>query len=169
MISFQHDILPLKNIIFRTALRIVLNKDEAEDIVQDTLVKLWQTRETLGNVNSLEALAVTMARNLALDRKGKMDNRVMSLKPEKHDFMDSAATSPDSQLMAYEATTFVQDTINGLPEKQRTIIQLRDIEGKSYKEIAAVLNITESDVKVTLFRARSTLKEKILKKKSLYL
>ena len=71
--------------------------------------------------------------------------------------------------MAYEATTFVQDTINGLPEKQRTIIQLRDIEGKSYKEIAAVLNITESDVKVTLFRARSTLKEKILKKKSLYL
>ena len=83
--------------------------------------------------------------------------------------MDSAATSPDSQLMAYEATTFVQDTINGLPEKQRTIIQLRDIEGKSYKEIAAVLNITESDVKVTLFRARSTLKEKILKKKSLYL
>ena len=77
MISFQHDILPLKNIIFRTALRIVLNKDEAEDIVQDTLVKLWQTRETLGNVNSLEALAVTMARNLALDRKGKMDNRVM--------------------------------------------------------------------------------------------
>ena len=169
MISFQHDILPLKNIIFRTALRIVLNKDEAEDIVQDTLVKLWQTRETLGNVNSLEALAVTMARNLALDRKGKMDNREMSLEPEKNDFMESAETAPDSRLMAYEATTFVQDTINGLPEKQRTIIQLRDIEGKSYKEIAAVLNITESDVKVTLFRARSTLKEKILKKKSLYL
>ena len=64
---------------------------------------------------------------------------------------------------------FIADTINALPEKQRTILQMRDIEGKSYKEIAEVLSITESDVKVSLFRARNELKEKIIEKKQLFL
>ncbi len=169
MVSFQHDILPLKNLIFRTALRIVLNRDEAEDIVQDTLVKLWQQRNALDSISSLEAYAITIARNMSLDRKEKLDNRFLSLDSYAHDCLDSPSSSPDSHILSHEATTFVQDTINALPEKQRTVLQLRDIEGKNYKEIASVLNITESDVKVTLFRARSALKEKILKKKSLYL
>ncbi|MBR6202970.1 MAG: sigma-70 family RNA polymerase sigma factor, partial [Bacteroidaceae bacterium] len=72
-------------------------------------------------------------------------------------------------LMHQETTSFIADIINALPEKQRTVLQLRDIEGKSYKEIANVLSISESDVKVTLFRARNEMKEKILQKKSLFL
>ena len=76
--DFKHDILPLKNIIFRTALRIILNREEAEDIVQDTLLKLWEKREELGRVENLEAFALTMARNLAIDRKEKMDNQHVS-------------------------------------------------------------------------------------------
>ena len=167
--DFKHDILPLKNIIFRTALRIILNREEAEDIVQDTLMKLWERRDELQKVENLEAFALTMARNLAIDRKEKMDNQHVSFDDEVHDRMDEGLGGTDSSLMHQETTSFIADIINALPEKQRTVLQLRDIEGKSYKEIANVLSISESDVKVTLFRARNEMKEKILQKKSLFL
>lgn len=167
--DFKHDILPLKNIIFRTALRIVLNREEAEDIVQDTLVKLWERREELEKVENLEAFALTMARNLSIDRKEKLENQNISFDDEVHDLPDEGPSGSDSQIMREETRGFIANIINALPEKQRTILQLRDIEGKSYKEIADTLSISESDVKVTLFRARNELKEKILQKKSLFL
>ncbi len=167
--DFKHDILPLKDIIFRTALRIVLNRDEAQDIVQDTLLKLWQKRGELSQVDNMQAFAVASARNLAIDRKEKMANKTVSLDAAEHDCSDGAQAAPDAGMMKRETHSFMEDSINSLSEKQRTVIQLRDIEEKSYKEIAQVLNISESDVKVTLFRARAALKEKILKKKSLFL
>lgn len=167
--DFKHDILPLKNIIFRTALRIVLNREEAEDIVQDTLMKLWERRDELEKVENLESFALTAARNLAIDRKEKMENQNVSFDDEKHDRPDEGQSNSDSQLVRKETHGFIANIINALPEKQRTILQLRDIEGKSYKEIATVLSITESDVKVSLFRARGEIKERILQKKSLFL
>ncbi|MDE5550967.1 MAG: sigma-70 family RNA polymerase sigma factor, partial [Bacteroidaceae bacterium] len=72
-------------------------------------------------------------------------------------------------IVQQETHHFITGIIHSLPEKQRTILQLRDIEGKNYKEIANLLSITESDVKVSLFRARSELKTRILQKKSLFL
>ena len=166
--DFKHDILPLKNIIFRVALRIVLNREEAEDIVQDTLLKLWERREELEKVDNMESFALTVARHLALDRKERMDNQLVSLDEEVHDQPEGQGGT-DAPLMHRETQGFIADIINALPEKQRTILQMRDIEGKNYKEIATTLSISESDVKVTLFRARNSLKEKILQKKSLFL
>lgn len=161
--DFSRDILPLKNIIFRTALRITLNREEAEDIVQDCLVKIWRQMQNGEKINNLESYALTIARNLALDRKALSHNRVISLDEDAHDRVDAYQSAPDQQLIEGESASLIESIVNRLPEKQRTIMQLRDIEGKSYKEIASILNISESDVKVTLFRARKQVREDYLK------
>ena len=67
-ISFQNDVLPLKNKLFRLALRITLNREEAEDVVQDTLIKVWNARDRWQELDSIEAYSLTIARNLSLDR-----------------------------------------------------------------------------------------------------
>lgn len=163
ILDFKQDILPLKNLIFRTALRITLNREEAEDIVQDCLIKIWKQLQEGATIQNLESYALTMSRNLALDRKSLARNNVISLVEEVHDHEDEHQLAPDERLIKSESTSRIEQIVNSLPEKQRTIMQLRDIEGKSYKEIADILNISESDVKVTLFRARKQVKDTYLK------
>jgi len=161
-LDFKHDILPLKDIIFRTALRITMNREESEDIVQDVLLKLWQQRDDLESVKNLEAFALTAARNLAFDHKARLEMKNVSLIEETHDTEDVWQVSAHDSMVRNEQYSQINLAISSLPEKQRTIIHLRDIEGKSYKEIADIMNISESDVKVNLFRARGSLKEKII-------
>jgi len=161
--DFQRDILPLKNIIYRTALRITLNREEAEDIVQDCLVKIWKQTQEGMVIQNLESYAITMSRNLSLDRKQLAQNRVISLVEETHDTIDVHQAAPDQQLINSESISLIEQIVNRLPEKQRTVMHLRDVENKTYKEIADILSISESDVKVTLFRARKQVKEEYLK------
>ena len=123
-VSFRNDVLPLKNELFRLALRITLNKAEAEDVVQETMVKVWNRRDSWGEIDSIEAFCIAVCRNLALDKAKRMDNNNR--------------------------------------EKQRTVMQLRDIEGKSYKDIAAALAISQEQVKVSLYRARQAVKQKFI-------
>lgn len=158
-ISFRNDILPLKDKIFRLALRITLDRAEAEDIVQDTLIRVWNKRDEWANVDSAEAYCLTIARNLAIDRSQKMEARSVELTSETQEMPD--ALTPEKELERDEQLRLVHRLINRLPEKQRTIIQLRDIEGKSYKEIADILEISEEQVKVNLFRARQHIKSKM--------
>lgn len=158
--NFTHDILPLRDRLFRLSLRITLNREEAEDVVQDVMLRLWQKRDELTDVANLETYAMTMARNLALDRKALSVNRSVSLSEELHD-SPTIADSPDVRLIHSETANRLSAAIDSLPEKQRSVLQLRDIEGRSYAEIATVLSLSESDVKVTLFRARNKLKEQL--------
>ena len=74
-ISFQNDILPLKNELFRMALRITMNREEAEDVVQETMMKVWRRREEWGQIDSMEAFCLTICRNLSLDKLRRMDNQ----------------------------------------------------------------------------------------------
>ena len=74
IIDFRHELLPLKDKMFRLALRITLNRAEAEDVTQDILLRVWEQRESLGELRSLEAYVLTAVRNLALDRVAKTDN-----------------------------------------------------------------------------------------------
>lgn len=162
-ISFRTDVLPLKNELFRLALSITLNKADAEDVVQETMLKVWNRREQWDAIESIEAFCMTICRNVALDRQKRMENRNASLEDVGHEAPDhSYSANPEEQAVQRDRVERVRRLMDLLPEKQRTCMQLRDIEGKSYKEIAAVMDITEQQVKVNIFRARQTIKQKYL-------
>ena len=153
-----NDILPLKDKLFRLALRITLNRAEAEDIVQDTLIRVWNKRDEWQTLESVEAYCLTVTRNLAIDRSQRKEAQNMELTPETQELTDGV--TPDRQMERDEQLHLIHRLVNELPEKQRTIFQLRDIEGKSYKEIAEIMGLTEEQVKVNLFRARQRIRLK---------
>ena len=161
-VSFRNDVLPLKNELFRLALRITLNRAEAEDIVQDTLIKVWNRRYECENIDSIEAFSLTVCRNLSLDRIKKKENNNDSLEDVKV-AEPLASSNPQDRMIEEDKISLVKQIVDALPEKQRSCMQLRDFEGKSYKEIAEILEISEEQVKVNIFRARQTVKQKYLK------
>jgi len=160
-ISFRHDVLPLKNELYRLALRITLNPAEAEDVVQETMIKVWSRREQWDNIESIEAFCLTVCRNISLDKMRKMGNQSQSLDEGEHDTPDQSYTSnPEEQAMQQDRISLIRRLIDNLPEKQRSAMQLRDFEGKSYKEIGQIMNISEEQVKINIFRARQTIRQK---------
>lgn len=152
--------MPLKDKLFRLALRITFDRAEAEDVVQDTMIRVWNKREEWTQFGSIEAYCLTVAKNLAIDRSQKKEAQNVELAPEMEE--ESEASGPYDQLINKERMSIIHRLINELPEKQRLIMQLRDIEGESYKEIAKILNLTEEQVKVNLFRARQKVKQRYL-------
>lgn len=158
-ISFRNDILPLKDKLYRLAMRITLNERDAEDIMQDTLIKVWNRRERWDELESIEAFSLTVCRNLALDsikRKGHGNPSIEDTHAEKPDL----TANPYEEMLQNDRVQLVRDIINALPEKQKTSMQLREFEGKSYREIAQIMEITEEQVKINIFRARQTIKQK---------
>ena len=162
MIDIQRDILPLKNILYRLALRITLNSQEAEDVVQDVIIKMWKMGERLNDVENLESYALRLTRNLSIDRQRMKVNQVESF-DELEDFHGGISNSIESRLEQQERIDSIRDIMMQMPEKQRSVMQLRDFEGKSYKEIAIALEISEDQVKVNIFRARQFVKSRIAK------
>ena len=162
-ISFQSDILPLKNELYRMALRITMNAADAEDVVQETMMKVWNRRDQWDQIESIEAFCLTICRNVSLDKVRRMDNQTQSLDAAYDPKDQGVASNPEEQAIQSDRVRLVRQMINQLPEKQRSCMQLRDMEGKSYKDIATVLDITEEQVKVNIFRARQTIREKFKK------
>lgn len=162
-ISFQNDILPLKNELYRLALRITLDHAEAEDVVQETMIKVWNRREQWDQLESIEAFCLSICRNLAIDKTRRMGRQSESLDEEAHQAADdSYISNPEEHTMHEDRLQLIRQLIDCLPEKQRTVMQLRETEGKSYKDIAEVMNITEEQVKISLFRARQTIKQRYI-------
>ena len=160
--SFRNDVLPLKNELFRLALRITLNRAEAEDVVQETMIKVWNRRDKWEEIESIEAFCLTICRNIAIDKTKKAENQNQSL-ADNHDVPDSSYSSnPEEQAEQRDRVALIRRLIGELPEKQRSIMQLRDVEGKSYKDIAKILAISEEQVKINIFRARQTIKQKFI-------
>lgn len=163
---FRTEILPLKDKFFRLALRITLDRAEAEDITQETLIRMWEQRDGWNEIQSLEAWGLTICRNFALDhirkRQLQVEREQEILTPSLHHSVTSSLLSsppPDEQLDQKQRVEAVLQLIDQLPEVQRTVIQLRDIEGMRYDEIAQATGLSETQVKVYLHRARKRIRE----------
>ena len=150
--------MPLKDKLYRMALRITFDTAEAEDIVQDTLIKVWDKREEWPQLASIEAYCMTICSNLSLDRREKKEAQHIALDENLHNRPD--VSTPYDKMAASDSIRILGELLKGLPQTQQDIVQLREIEGKSYKEIATVLNLSEEQVKVYLFRARQRIKQR---------
>ena len=147
--------------MYRLALRITLNSQEAEDVVQDVIIKLWKMGESLNDIENLEAYSLRMTRNLALDRQRMKVNQNESLDEGVHEHIVSSQPSADTLLERQERIESIRTLMNSLPEKQRIAMQLRDFEGKSYKEISDIMEVSEDQVKICIYRARQYIKSKL--------
>lgn len=155
--TFKKNILPLKDKLFRLALSITGNKQDAEDVVQDVLLNIWNKKEHWDKIDKWEAYCIRSIRNAALDKLELTDNRLNSI-TEGYDPIENVADI-HTILEQEEQIALLDKLIQSLPEKQRTVFQLREVEEMSYKEIAYAMNISEDQVKVNLFRSRQRLKE----------
>ena len=158
--EFMQLINPFKDKVFRMAKRLLVSTEEAEDATQEVIVKLWNKNESLGDYNSVEALAMTMTKNYCLDQlKSK---RASNLKIVHSNFTDREAPL-QKQVEDADTWNWVEKIIGYLPEQQKLIVQMRDIEQYDYDEIAKILEMNETAVRVALSRARKTIRESMLK------
>lgn len=160
--SFKENILPLNRKLLGFANRFMQDMDEAKDIVQDIYIKLWKMREELDKYNSVEALAMRMTRNLCLDKiKLKKTVKINGIIKEDSEEKNIANEKQEEIKIAVTRAKYV---INKLDEPQKTIMQLRDIEGYDYEEIAQILNMNINTIRVSLSRARKKVREILLTK-----
>ena len=156
--EFKIQVIPLKNKLFRFAKRFLDNTEEAEDIVQEVFIRLWNRREKLDEYRSVEALAMITTRNMCLDKlktKKYTTERLENIRDEVEETLNE--TKNDLS----EVIQKIHRIIQTLPDQQRTIIQLRDIEGYDYEEIAGILGMNENAIRVNLSRARKKIRELI--------
>jgi RNA polymerase sigma-70 factor, ECF subfamily len=159
--QFNAQIMPLRDKLYRLALRITGSGATAEDIVQDVFEKIWRKKDDdqLAQTINWEAMSMTMTRNKSLDQTRSKRHQVMSVMPDTFDAPDTTET--DQDMIYTEQTTNVAALVMQLPEKQRTVLHLREVEDMSYDDIADALQISLDDVKVNLHRARKYLRERL--------
>ena len=151
---------PFKDKVFRLAKRLLISTEEAEDATQEVMVKLWTKNETLSELRSMEAMAMTMTKNYCLDQlKSKLAGNLTLV---HNNYSDNQA-SLQQKIEDIDSLSWVEKIINDLPEQQKLIIQMRDIDQYEFEDIAKILVISEATIRVALSRARKTIRE-IIKK-----
>ncbi|MBN2638901.1 MAG: RNA polymerase sigma factor [Bacteroidales bacterium] len=158
--EFKNRFLPLKNKIFRLSLRMLQNREEAEDVIQEAFLKLWKMNDQLEKYQNPEGLLMTMTRNLCIDKIKSKKNKAVSLVDE---WYKGAGYNPHHQSELRDLLGRVMQVMDMLPEHQRTIIQLRDVEQYSFDEIAEITGHDNNYLRVNLSRARKKIKETIEK------
>lgn len=158
--EFINIISPFKDKVFRLSRRLLVSTEEAEDATQEVLVKLWNNKEKLGSYGSVEAMAMTMAKNFCLDRlKSK---QAAEMRIVHHNYTDREA-GLQQQAEDRDSWEWAEKIMKNLPEQQKLIMQMRDIEQYEFDEIARVMDMNETAVRVALSRARKTLREELTK------
>jgi len=147
--------------LYSFALRMLQNREESEDVVQEIFVKLWRMRTEMGTIRNSEAFAMKMTKNLCIDKLKKKRN--LSLDDDTMQHEGTSDSDPLKEVQMNDAIARVNQIVNDLPDQQRMIIQLRDIEGYTSDEVAEILNITQNTLRVNLSRARQKIRENLVK------
>lgn len=146
--------------MFRLAKRLLVSSEEAEDAIQEVMLKLWINQDKIASYNNVEAFAMTMTKNYCLDRlKSKQAQNLKIVHSNYQDYQ----VALENQVEALDSVDWVTKIINQLPEQQKLIIQLRDIEQYDFDEIAKMLEMNPTAIRVALSRARKTIREKLTK------
>ena len=137
-------------------------RDEAEDIAQDVMLRLWQMHNELERYDSVEGLTALMARHLLLNHQRRR-------KPEalEEAMVVGISPSPHEQLEMKEDDKWLTKRLEQLPTTQRTLLYMRQAERRSHEEIAQLLGIEPTSVSTLLARARRTLLQEIKQRNEL--
>lgn len=158
--AFAVLIEPFKDKLFRLAKRLLVSTEEAEDATQEILTRLWIKKDGLTTYRNIEALAMTMTKNFCLDQlKSK---RASNLTLVHSNYTDNTV-GLQQKIEETDSIAWVTQIVSQLPEQQKLIFQLRDVEHYEFEEIAQVMEMNETAVRVALSRARKTIREKLIK------
>jgi RNA polymerase sigma-70 factor (ECF subfamily) len=161
--EFKHLILPSKEKLFRTAMHLLRDRYEAEDTLQEAMLKLWTIRNRLAEHHSVEALAVTMTKNLCVDKLRSYRHRMQNNTEVDKLNLVSETVSPEAELELNEDLQRVHRMVEDLPEQQQLIFIMREFRQFSYEEIQEATGMTVNGVRVALFRARQKIRNELLK------
>lgn len=156
--DFVKLVMPFKDKIFRLAKRLLVSIEEAEDATQEVLIKLWKNKSEFEKYKNIEAFAMTMTKNFCLDRlKSK---QAQNLKIVHSNYQDHN-TSLQKQVELNDSVDWVSKIMEQLPQQQKIIVQLRDIEQYDFEDIEKMLNINQAAIRTALSRARKTIREQL--------
>ena len=158
--EFLNIVMPFKDKVFRLAKRLLVSQEEAEDATQEILLKLWNNKTQMENYRNVEAFSMTMTKNFCLDKlKSK---HAQNLKIVHSNYQDNNI-SLQKQIEVNDSLGWVVKIMEELPEQQKIILQLRDIQQYDFAEISKMLDMNETAIRVALSRARKTIREKLTK------
>ncbi len=158
--EFTLKLLPKKDKLFRLAVFLLKNREEAEDAVQEIYLKLWSIKESLKKYNNMEAVMMTMTRNKCLDKLKTKREKFSSL---NENINNQPYTSVMEQSVQQDMVAQAKQFMNRLPEQQKIIIHLRDIEGYEYEEIKEITGFDLNYIRVNLSRARKSIRTSLIK------
>jgi RNA polymerase sigma-70 factor (ECF subfamily) len=159
--DFKTRVLPTSKKLLRFATHFLKDEDTAQDVVQDVMLKLWQKRNKLNEIENVEAFAMRMTRNRCLDIIRA--NKVVPIDEETDRKLKEKTVDVHSQIELSESAKQIKQLINKLPDLQRTVMHLRDIEQFSYDEIAETTGLKINAIRVNLSRARKKVRDEFLK------
>ncbi len=157
--EFTEVIEEIKDKMYRLALRIVGNPEEAEDVVQEVIIKVWDKKEHFESIENKGGWCMTLARNQAIDKTRSKHRRTNDL--SEYNNISYGTATPESILETNDLLEKVKELYNQLPEIQRTVLHLRDIEEYSYDEISKITGFTSNQVKINIYRGRQALKHQL--------
>ena len=153
--TFYNRVMVLSDKLYRMAKSILLDEEDAKDSVQDLYLKLWENKQTLMEVENMSSYTMKILRNLCLDKLRKKRETEL----EMCDYVSMQDnTSLYKNIEQKNMIKVIKQYINQLPELQRTIVRLRDVEGYEIKEIAYITASTENAVSANLSRARQKIR-----------